>query len=113
MAQALFSLLFLLCLLVHHGDRLKFLLKLEVLMPLAVMGGARCYAEVVVWHVVAFFTAGMANIFEAVNPKCSWATHLPRWRPHLADCVRGALAFACTGGLYGGLPHRLGLRGGV
>ena len=50
---------------------------------------------------VAFFFAGMVGIFVAAIPRCSLATHLPRWRPRRADCVRGALALAYACGLSG------------
>ena len=66
-------------------------------MPLAVMGGARCYLEVVVMHVLEFSIASMVVNFEAANPRCSLATHLPRWRPYRAGYVRTALAHSSGG----------------
>ena len=66
-------------------------------MPMAFKGGARCCAEVVVMQVVAFFIAGMVDIFVAAIPRCSLATHLPRWRPHPAGCDDGALAVPLAG----------------
>ena len=84
-----------------HVGRVELLSRLELLMPMAFKGGARCCAEVVVMHVVAFFIAGMVDIFVAAIPRCLLATHLPRWRPRPADCVRGSLALACACGLSG------------
>ena len=62
-------------------------------MPLAIMGGARCW-EVEVMRVVEFFMAGLVDVFVAANPRGSLATHLPRWRPRRAGCGRAALARA-------------------
>ena len=47
---------------------------------------------------------GMVVTFEASNPRCSLATHLPRWRPQCAGYIRAALAHS-SGDV-------LGLRGG-
>ena len=64
---------------------------------MAIMGGARCYSKVVVMHVLDLSITGMVVNFEAANPRYSLATHLPRWRPYRAGCVRAALAHSSDG----------------
>ena len=45
-------------------------------MPVAFKGGIRCC---------------MVLLYTVANPRCSLATHLPLWHPHLADPCRGTL----------------------
>ena len=69
---------------------------LVMLMPMVFMGGIRCCT--VLFHV-------------AVNPKCSLATHLPRWRPHPAVFGGGSLALPLAGDLRDGLRDGVRVRG--